>query len=292
MAAAAVSALAFVLNLDAELELERGARYAPAALVLERVARMAREIRPTLPAGSVVIEPLAESAPSGACGIAWSPTPRALRAFDRASVARPAAPDVDVLARVNARPFAHALSEGELPGAVLARDLDVAVAALARPGEWLLKRSFGVSGRGQRRVRGGHATDADRAFVAASLRRDGALVIEPRVAIARELSVHAWVTRSGTSVRSIREQTVSLQGAFVRSSRALGLDPPLERRLVDTAERAGAALAEAGYHGPFGADAYLHRGAGEAPLALRSLSEINARYCMGWDDRDGWRTPG
>lgn len=284
--------LAFVLNFDAELELEGGKSYQPTAPMTERIERLAREIRPSLPRGSAVVYPLGERAPAGAIPIAWCPTPRALAAIRAAGLVAPAAPPVEMLARVNARPFAFALAPEELPGAVLVRDLDAASAALARPGSWLLKRCFGVAGRGQRPVRGGEASEADLAFVAASLRRDGALLIEPRVGIARELSVHAWAVAGVTRVRSLREQTVDAHGAFVRSAPAREVEASVRDALEQSALHVGAALLAAGYEGPFGVDAYLHRGtSGAAPLTLRALSEVNARYCMGWDDADGWQPP-
>lgn len=283
--------LALVLNLDAELELERGPRYQPTDATRARVEALARSLRGTLPPRAAVVDPLGEPPEPDAVPIAWCPTPRALAAIARAGIAPPAAPDVAVLARVNARPFAHALAPDELDGARLVHDVEQAEQALARPGEWLLKRIFGLSGRGQRRVRGGEASAADRAFVEASLRRSGALCIEPRVVVERELSVHAWVRRGAVEVRSIRVQEIDPHGAFVGSHLARELPPRIERTLVDAGERVGRALLDAGYEGPFGVDAYEHRGDGSRPLALRAISEINARYCMGWDERDGWLPP-
>jgi hypothetical protein len=278
--------LALVLNFDADLELERGAGYQPTHSVRERARTLALAMRSALPARVVVIDPLGERPPPDARAIAWCPTPRALRAIDAVGLARPRVPDLAVLARVNARPFAFALGSGELPGSVLAEDVDTALAAIAQPGAWRLKRIHGVSGRGQRSVHGGAATDNDLAFVRASIARHGALVIEPRVAIERELSVHAWRTSGATHVRSIREQVIDAHGAFVSSTAARDLAPAIERTLVDAAERVGDALGAAGYLGPFGVDAFVHsRG------ALRTLSEINARYCMGWDETDGWEPP-
>ncbi len=285
-----MSRIALVLNFDAELELDRGPSYQPTRPTIARTTELARAMRSTLPEGAFVIAPLAETGEPSARSIAWCPTTRAKKIFAAAHRSPPDGPDMAVLARVNARPFAHALSEGELPGAVVVHDLESAERALARSGAWLLKRVFGVSGRGQRPVRGGETSESDRAFVAASLARHGSIVIEPRVRIERELSVHAWRT-DATYVRSIREQIVDTYGAFTASTLARDLPSAIERSLVDSAERVGEALGEAGYRGPFGIDAYLHRGDGTQPPALRALSEINARYCMGWDERDGWLPP-
>lgn len=283
-------AFALVLNFDAELELDRGADYQPTRPTIARMTELARAMRSTLPEGAFVIAPLDETGESRARSIAWCPTARARKIVSTARRPPLDGPDDAVIARVNARPFAHALSEGELSGAVLVHDLESAERALARPGAWLLKRVFGVSGRGQRPVRGGETSESDRAFIAASLARHGAIVIEPRVRIERELSVHAWRTDI-THVRSIRAPVVDAYGAFTESAVATHVSSTVENALVDTAMRVGGALGAAGYRGPFGVDAYLHRGDGTQPLALRALSEINARYCMGWDERDGWLPP-
>ena len=195
-------------------------------------------------------------------------------------------PSLEILRRVNERGFAHALSEGELPGALRTTSIDELEAHVARPGAtgaWLMKRAFGVAGRGQRPIAPGPVSLDDRRWIEASLRRD-ALYVEPRVEITRELSVHGWTT-DRVEVRSIRAQTLR-DRAWVASEPARDLAPAIERELLEAAERVGAALIDAGYCGPFGVDSYVW-GSG----ALRTISEINARYCMGWDDRDGWDPP-
>jgi hypothetical protein len=50
--------------------------------------------------------------------------------------------------------------------------------------------------------------------------------------------------------------------------------------LLEAAHGAAAALAAAGYFGPFGVDAYRYAAAGV--MAYNPRSEINARYSMGW----------
>ena len=47
-------------------------------------------------------------------------------------------------------------------------------------------------------------------------------------------------------------------------------------------EAAGRALTHAGYSGPFGIDAYVHREPGGKREVLNPLSEINARFTMDW----------
>jgi hypothetical protein len=180
------------------------------------------------------------------------------------------------------------LAEGELESVLRATTLGEIESHVSSPGmtgEWLLKRAFGVAGRGQRPVRAGKLTDVDRAWVLASLRR-APLYVEPRVPIGREFSIHAWA-RERVDLRSIREQRVGPNRAWLESRRAVGLERTIERSLIDTGERVGAALIAAGYRGPFGVDAYAWE-TNTGAFALRTLSEINPRYCMGWDADDDW----
>lgn len=280
---------AWVLNFDAEYELEARGRYTPTNAMRAQVRALTAQVAPTLPRGDVVLDP---DAPRDARGFeprAWSPTPRAIAILRAAGLDLRGAPPLEVLARVNERGFASALADpDELPGVIRATTLEEIEAHVAKPGPsgaWLLKRAFAVAGRGQRPVHPGPLSAEDRAFVSASLAKHGAIHVEPRVPIVRELSVHGWVD-AAVRLGSIREQELA-RGAFVASKRVddslpAALRDPLER----TASRVGEALAEAGYHGPFGVDAFEWQDRQER--RLRALSEINARYCMGWDDADGW----
>jgi hypothetical protein len=264
-----VSPRAWVLNFDAELELEHGPSYTPSASMIARVRSLGEHF--PLPDGDRTID----RASTGDRAVAWCPTPRALRAIVHAGLTPPRAPSFEVLRTVNERGFALALDDME--GAIRATSIEEVEAHTAR-GEWLLKRAFGVAGRGQRPVRAPLRED-DRRWISASLAR-AALYVEPRVAITRELSVHGWVT-DRVIVRSVRVQRV-VDRAWVGSE--LCTDGAIVRELAAAGERAGASLLAAGYFGPFGVDAFEHR-------SLRAISEINARYCMGWDDADGWDPP-
>ena len=220
----------------------------------------------------------------------WCPTPRSLRAFVRAGITPPPSPSVSVLRRANGRAFAHALAPDELPGAASLASCDEVLAHLARPsptGGWLLKRELGMAGRGQRPITPGRIDEGDRAFVVASL-RCGPLQIEPRVELQRELTIHAWIVGERVTVTSVREQLL-VERAWV-TSRVVPLPAALERAVVDATERVGRALVELGYFGPFGVDAYEWR-TPSGVTALRAIGEINARFCMDWDARDGWDPP-
>lgn len=286
---------AWVLNFDAEFELECGPRYTPTENMRARSVELARRFRSTLPPTDIVIAPALDSCPVDRQsseprfrGVAWCPTPRALYALQRAELPLPPAPSFETLRRVHDREFAWRLAGDELGSVLRGTTLEEIEAHVASPGptgEWLLKRAFGVAGRGQRPLHAGKLTAPDRAWIVASLRR-APLYVEPRVHITRELSVHAWA-REHTEIRSIRQARVGPNRAWIDSERASSLDAALEHALVSTGERVGAALIAAGYHGPFGIDAYEWR-TSTGTTALRALSEINPRYCMGWDADDDW----
>lgn len=118
---------AWVLNLDAEHELERPRSYAPSRHVAALVAREQRRVMPgLLMPGDVVLDPAAPDFAQrllqarGLEGACWSPTPRALALLARAGAQAPAAPPLGVLRAVNARPFAAALRAGLLGQRTLA----------------------------------------------------------------------------------------------------------------------------------------------------------------------------
>ena len=281
---------AWVLNLDAEYELARGPRHTASQRLLAALEGSAAQLAASLPAGDLVLQ---RDCPSqraqGLRGRAWCPTPQALARLRRAGAQLPSAPGVEVLRRVHERGFAHALSLGELEGAERIESLEALRAKLANPslsGDWLLKRGFGVAGRGLRAVHPGPLSEPDAAWARASL-VDAPLYVEPRVQIAREFSVHGWIHEGASTLRVIREFENTAGHAWSRNARAR-LDAPTEKALLQSAERVAAALALAGYEGPFGVDAFEWLDPRTGSPRLRSVSEINPRYCMGWGDDEGW----
>lgn len=285
-------ARAWVLNLDAEHELEtpghltvpRGLRQ---VLARERSRLLGNLVAP----GDVVLTGGPDDARArGLPGFAWSPTPSALRRL-RAAGARPLpAPAADVLRTANARPFATAVRAAlQAPGSFakhVVATLDEACAILSRPAPdgWLVRRTFGAAGRGRRRLPASRPIGEALAWLDASLRR-GPLVLEPWVVVTGEYTRSGWVHRDGrVEIAPPCRQATTATGAWLHTARAardevIGDD---DARLEEAVGRAGAALAAAGYFGPFGIDAYRHRRPGSRSEALNPISEINARFTMDW----------
>src|SRR5262245_26559172 len=108
---------AWVLNLDAEYELASPDAHTPSAATARRMTELVRALAPLLGPDDVVLgendvvagEALAGGAPTTPAqmwtGRAWCPTPRALLRLKKAGAIPVAAPDFDVLRRVNHRRF-------------------------------------------------------------------------------------------------------------------------------------------------------------------------------------------
>src|SRR5512139_194140 len=187
---------AWVLNLDAEMEMARPKGYTPSRRVRAEVARARLALVGLLPEGALLLTPgerLPEEA-KGTVGRAWCPTPSTTRLLLDAGARPEPAPPFEVIRRVNARAFSAGLGQG-LPGGALVESVAAFAPAVAAPtasGTWLAKRAFSVAGRGRRKIRAGAVTVEDLRWVEASL-REGALQVEPWVEIVSELALHGRV---------------------------------------------------------------------------------------------------
>ena len=284
--------LAWALELDADLELAHGRPgFTPQDTLRSWSHAVRVALAPSFPTGDVILDLHDDARALGLAGRCFCPTPRSLARLGRAGAILPDAPSFEVLRRVNARAFAFAL--GHLDGAVCATTVLEVERALATEGRWLLKRAFGFAGRGQRRIDVGREApigEADRAWIEASL-RIGELVIEPRVSIELEVGLHGLLGPDGAIERGrATVQDVDSAGQW-RGSRVAspGELTDEERAALERAfEESASALRAAGYFGPFGIDAFRYDDAGTA--RFHRLSEINARYSMGWPiGMGGWR---
>jgi hypothetical protein len=290
-------ARAWVLNFDAEDELDRGQGHTSSRAVLARFAALATRVGLLLGPGDVVVDPSSPASPPPASfvGRAWCPTPGARRLLARVGAPLPDAPDLSVLRRVNHRRFCADLGQ-TLPGARYVDTLDDVVAIVntrSHAGPWLLKRPFGFAGRARRRVGPGALEPADRAWIEASIAAREGLQIEPFVDLELDVGLHGFLAASGALVLGAPTvQRTDATGAWLTSAPAIAGDLAAgeERALFEAAETTAAALREAGYFGPFGVDAFRFRDANGASR-WNPRGEINARYSMGWAVGMGEKRP-
>lgn len=282
---------AWVLNLDAEHELEARGRYQPTQHLLAIVARERRRLLGSLVGAQDVVLGIGDPERArGLPGVAWSPTPRALAELAAAGAAAAPAPALEVLRTVNARPFAALVREPLQRASFtkqVSHELESVLAHLALPARlgWLVRRTFGAAGRGRRRIAAGRPSPAEQAWIEASLRL-GPLVIEPWVEVVREFTRSAFVDAQGhVRISAPCFQQTTREGAWTGTELAAAgaVSREDDAELEAAVAAAGAALARAGYFGPFGIDAYRHRALdGGARTVLNPMSEINARYTMDW----------
>jgi hypothetical protein len=270
-------ARAWFLNFDAEAELADPSARTSSRAVEARARGLAERAVGLLAPGDVTLWPGVRA--EGLAGRAWCPTTRALAAIADAGASLPRAPPMEVLRRVNHRRFSAELGQS-LPGARYVEtraELDATFAM--NGGRWLLKRPFGFAGRGRLRVTAGALSATDERWIALSLAAGEGLQVEPWVERAGDFAIHGWVPREGPPVfGSVTCQRCDATGAWVSTERARAGDMTGAEHdaLVEAAHRAAAALAAAGYFGPFGVDAYRYA------VGFNPRSEINARYSMGW----------
>jgi len=273
---------AWVLNLDAELELSRlNYEYVPRTKLIQQLALYGQGARALLGPEDVLVQPGVAVPGSGFVGRAWCPTPQALARLSAAGVKAEPHPDAVVLRTVNHRLFAHQAGGG-LP---LQRyfteraPLEELLRRAERP--WLLKRPLAFAGRGQMRFYG-PISEKQWSWVDVSLAQDG-LIAEPFVTPTLEVSVHGFVWQSGRSeLGRICVQDVSERGVFrgLRLASTGELEPEETAALLVQADRVAGLLWQAGYFGPFGIDAYRYQI--DDCRGFCALSEINARYTMGF----------
>lgn len=200
--------------------------------------------------------------------------------------------DAEAAWRCNDRRFCVPVQEAlgcRLPGAALIGSLDelrahLAVIDLDPVHGWVLKAPFSASGRLRVRRRG-RVLDPDIATrVERLLARFGALCFEPWMERLVDLGCLGMIEDADTwRILPPHRLETDRAGVF----HGIAVDPdeswlaPDERDAVARAANgAAAALARAGYRGPFGIDGFVYRRAGER--ALQPMCEINARLSFGF----------
>ena len=275
----------WLFNLDAELELASRGPYQTAKHVARALEPVLIHARKLMAPGDAWLEDEDARKPDwrGWVGRAWCPTPSASRRLARVGAQLEPSPAIEILRRVNHRRFALELGGGAPLARYVETEADVAATLReASSAAWLFKKPFGFAGRGQRRIAGAPSKD-DRRWLEDALRHGGFLA-EPWLDIERELSLHGLLDPSGrhTLGRVCVQQTNRFR-AWISTVPAgpEDIDPAQVATLRGRGVAVAEALAAAGYFGPFGVDAYLWRAA-QGTLELNPLSELNARYTMGY----------
>lgn len=274
--------IAWLLNLDAELELAAPRHYRVDGAMEARISSLRPKLSRLLLPDDVIIgrDPAVEMLRA----LAFCPTPSALARIADAGLTPPRAPPLALLARVNSRAFCAELGQ-TLPGARYVHDDDELARTIAEDParDWLLKRPLSFAGRERRRVSGGALDRPTRGFVERSFRRGEGLQVEPLVARSADFAQHGYVlTGGGLLLGAPVAQRCDARGAWLSTHElAPGELFATERdALQKSAREAGEALARLGYFGPFGVDAYRYVEDGREHFQPRS--EINARFSMGY----------
>ena len=278
--------VAWVMNLDAELELASPSEYSRSTRMLARLADRGSELVATFERCFGIQAVLVDGElDMGWTGQAWCPTQSAHAALARCGVAKLHSPSTEVIARVNHRAFAVEILQ-TLPGSCFVTtlaELD-AVVSQDSPLGWLLKRPYGFAGRSRKHLEG-PPRGADRTWAEASMRAYGlGLQVEPCVDIELEVSMHGILAEScAAAFGPAVVQNCDQAGAWI-SQRPVGAGELTEADLSSFAVNAQTvvrALADASYFGPFSIDGFVWRSS-DGERRVQPLSDLNARYTMGF----------
>jgi hypothetical protein len=278
----------WLLNLDADREMGRPLGYVPSVSMVGGMSAWRAQLRASLCGlQDYVLDDDDVSAlnPEDHEACAWCPTPTALKRLDQGGWRLPEHPSFDVVRRVNHRRFCAELGQTLEHAAFLSEGDHILdhVGPETQSGWWLLKRPFGFSGKGRRRVRCGRIEPSDRAWIDASLKHGDGLQVEPWVERDGDFVVHGRIEKTGvTQLGCVCVQVCDARGAWQQTTRIVDgvLSSAEQRALLEVAEATASTLSSAGYFGPFGIDSYrYHHGRARR---MNPRSEINARYTMGW----------
>ncbi len=274
-----VSALATLLRVCAG---DDDLLWTPLPIDPERMAPVPGLARPKLVSG-----PLGEL-PDADLVLAWGET-RAVHNLRRRIGAAPddrfpAAPPA-VAAKVNHRSFllAAAPASWRLKAAKMLTcvpELEHYLSTLESPPDrWILKAPWSAAGR-LHYVGSGSTVEKDaRRHVIDLFYRFDELLFEPWVERTADYGVCGVIDDASEAPLQFHQQFVDGYGRF-RSIRIPATDSRLPSGLCDGAARVRDIFGQAGYRGPFGTDAFEYV-APDGALALRPVSEVNARFTFG-----------
>lgn len=267
-----------IANLDFEYELAAGISY-QAPGVVEKLCHRWRYLLRLLPGFEGAC--CAETAGSASRLAVWGVTPRVLKMAEAAGLAA-SLPGLEAVRKVNDKRFSHGLEQQlgvALPHTgVIASGQELDRAVRDCPYDWVLKHPFGVSGRERMLGKRGQISASARGWAERRFRQGWGLLFEPWVEQREEFSLHFQLSPSGEVEYVGACELITDAGGVYRGNRVLdrGFVDPLA---VDLGGRAARVVADEGYWGPLGIDAFRGR-LGPEPV-LRPIVELNARYTFG-----------
>ena len=259
-------------NLDFEYELAAGLAYRPGPQ-LQKLCDRWKAILRLIPDYTE-----AQLGPGdGGRLLCWGVTPR-VEAISGSS----AFPSSKLVKSINDKRFSHRLEVEfgcALAGAQVVHDMEqLELAVESCPHDWVVKHPFGVGGRERVTGKGGRGlSDAGR-WAEARFREGWSLLFEPWAYRRREFSFHYQIQPDKKIDFVGHCGLVSDESGAFRGNRVLPRGQVAEG-FESTTLRAVERLAELGYWGPVGIDAFVGE-LGEAAVT-RPLMEINARYSFG-----------
>jgi hypothetical protein len=273
---------AWVLNLEADDARARGRGWTPSkalyAMIDARAQALARSL--VLPGDLVLERDDPRVLGDEYTGAAWSITERAIAQWKRARVKIAPTPSPALVDRVSSRAFAQRLTPSE------PREIEVRRSTLEATrlpdGPARVSTEHTCAGRGHFTA---ETPEQTRFILARLLTAHERAYVAERVEVLADFALHGWVSRDRVvTLGSPTEQRVDRRtGAWIETVAAapesLSIDE--QEALVARAREAGVALADEGYFGPFGIDAFRFRDRdGRSRFCARC--ELNARYTMGW----------
>ncbi len=175
-----------------------------------------------------------------------------------------------------------------LPGAraiASLAELDAHLAQPAAPARWVCKAEWTAAGRDRAHGSGSAPPAGElRARIANLLARHGVLIFEPWLDRLGDAGASATIagTHPGDVAQLPPHRLVSdARGGFAGIEiGADGLEPAERDQLTQVTAAVASRLADAGYRGPLGVDAFAYRDAGGG-RRFHPLCEVNARYTFG-----------
>jgi hypothetical protein len=273
-----VALRAWLLNLDADLELAKPVGYTARHRVSHYVERHLGACE-ALTLGEPVCG--REAVERASQVFAWCPTPSALRTLSKLRLPGIRGPELDVLRRANDRAWTVELGDPTLCRRFVTHTDDwrqLLLEARSPSGTWRLKRRFGFAGRGQYRL-SATLKAGDMRWIEDSL-KTGGLLREADLPLQQEFSIHGYVdseqlvlgTPVSFSTDAFGSPSVAARAGIERADWAQAL----EHAATQVAE----CLRGFGYFGPFGVDAFSWEASGRS--VLNPISDVNARFTLAW----------